>query len=396
MFKAMRKKDKLISNDSNEKGFASLVISLVLILILALLTVGFAQLARREQQNALNKQLAIQANYAAESGINDAIQDINNQLITANSTPTSIKADSVNCMRPNLAIPASTNKRKIDPTTDVSFNCLLVDLKPPKLQYTNVTLAGKSQTFSNVDSNGNSSSLGSLTISWKGFSRTKAPSSCTSSPSSPSNCFQRFDQWNDGATSLTYYPAVLQVSLTPLGSGVTANADTVTVDRQQLLNNSFTVFAYPSNDGAGTVNFDLTQKGQIKNATCGLSIGQYLCSLAINNITCGSSACPPYEWYLIHILPYYDRSTQIQLSARSTAGATLNFKGQAVIDVTGRAKNTLKRLRVHVPMVCSTNCTVSPSSPVLPNFAIEGQDICKQFSTYPGSTTPQPVPNACP
>ena len=32
----------------NERGFASLVVALVMILILSLLTVGFARLARRE------------------------------------------------------------------------------------------------------------------------------------------------------------------------------------------------------------------------------------------------------------------------------------------------------------------------------------------------------------
>ena len=70
----------------NEEGFASIVIALILIIVLSLLTIGFAQLARREQQTALSKQLANQAQYAAESGINDAYYDL------SHNDPTTVSA----------------------------------------------------------------------------------------------------------------------------------------------------------------------------------------------------------------------------------------------------------------------------------------------------------------
>src|SRR4051794_12557602 len=69
-----------------EDGFASIVIALVMITVLALITVSFAQLARREQQSALSKQLASQANYAVESGINDLKNKIPQMLTLENST----------------------------------------------------------------------------------------------------------------------------------------------------------------------------------------------------------------------------------------------------------------------------------------------------------------------
>src|SRR5487761_1517319 len=55
----------------SQQGFASIVIAIVLVTVLALITTGFAQLSRREQQTALDKTLTNQAYYAAESGIND-------------------------------------------------------------------------------------------------------------------------------------------------------------------------------------------------------------------------------------------------------------------------------------------------------------------------------------
>src|SRR5580658_8830161 len=81
--KMMHKRNKIATD---EKGFASIVIALILIIVLALLTVAFAQLARREQADALDKQLAVQANYAAETGINDAYTYIeDNGTLPANN-----------------------------------------------------------------------------------------------------------------------------------------------------------------------------------------------------------------------------------------------------------------------------------------------------------------------
>ena len=128
----------------NEKGFASIVIALVLIIVLSLLTVGFAQLARREQQNALNKQLAVQANYAAETGINDAYKDILSGKINtvntggSNANKCLTKAGSGSGTQ-SLPTDAQTANQSIDSNTDVSYSCLLVDLTPKNLTFDNVT-----------------------------------------------------------------------------------------------------------------------------------------------------------------------------------------------------------------------------------------------------------------
>src|SRR5579884_2233180 len=101
----------------NERGFASIVIALILIIVLALLTVGFAQFSRREQQSALDKQLAVQAKYAAESGINDVVQGIANGTITSSSGSS--------C----LAQPQYNNVQ-INPTTGAAYTCEIVNLTP--------------------------------------------------------------------------------------------------------------------------------------------------------------------------------------------------------------------------------------------------------------------------
>src|SRR5882724_3022558 len=72
---------------SPEAGFAALIIGIILVLILGLLTIGFAQLVRHEQSSALDKQLSSQAYYAAESGVNDAYHAIQGYLKTGQVPP---------------------------------------------------------------------------------------------------------------------------------------------------------------------------------------------------------------------------------------------------------------------------------------------------------------------
>ena len=61
---------------TNDNGFAPLIITIIVVIILSLLTVGFVSLIRNNQKNALNQQLNNDAYYAAETGVNDAIKAI--------------------------------------------------------------------------------------------------------------------------------------------------------------------------------------------------------------------------------------------------------------------------------------------------------------------------------
>jgi hypothetical protein len=56
-----------------EGGFVSIIVCMIIMTILSLITIGFAQIMAREQRQALDRQLSSQAFYAAESGVNDAL-----------------------------------------------------------------------------------------------------------------------------------------------------------------------------------------------------------------------------------------------------------------------------------------------------------------------------------
>jgi hypothetical protein len=81
---------------------------------------------------------------------------------------------------------------------------------------------------------------------------------------------------------------------------------------------------------------------------------------------------------MIHFLNLYD-DTSINLSSFNAGGGTFNFSnGQDVIDVTGQARNVLKRVSVRV--------TPTPPNSA-PPYAIMAEDICKHFDTSPTTTT---------
>jgi Tfp pilus assembly protein PilX len=56
----------------NEEGLVSIIVVTIVIIILSLMTIGFAKIMDREFRQSLDRELAVQANYAAESGMNDA------------------------------------------------------------------------------------------------------------------------------------------------------------------------------------------------------------------------------------------------------------------------------------------------------------------------------------
>jgi hypothetical protein len=346
-----------------EQGFASIVIALVLIIILGLLTVGFAQLARREQQNSLDKQLASQAYDAAESGVNDAYHDITTiDTSTGNDYINSTNVPSPNtCITPTsmplLSPSADTYNSSINSQNGVSYTCLLVNLQPPNLLYDNVFPdTSRTVDFSTPATNAR---LHSLTFTWN------TADAKTTVPPFPAGTggFPPVSSWNS--------PAVLQISLTPLPA--------TGLDRASLINNTFTAYLYPSNSSTpisyAQNNSAPQDQGLLVPSSC---TAQGTCTGTITTIE-GSPLSSIGEWYNLHIIDYYDESQNIIVTGKDTNNAAIQFIGQDQIDVTGKARYVLKRLQERV----------QPNTlPTLPNYALEAQDVCKRFSTYPAATTP--------
>jgi Tfp pilus assembly protein PilX len=336
-------KTLMIKSDrqTDERGFASIVIALTLVLILALLTVGFAQLTRREQRSALNKQLATQAYYAAESGIEDVAADIKSGQITTNNTGcTPTIADMT---KPYYSKPTSPLSNQLA----VGYTCLSVNLDPTVLEYSNFGDGSyHTITFSSA-----AAAVDTLKVSW---------TSTTTGKTATGGVIGGLKQksaWND--------PALMEVSITPLNN----------LTRAALVNGNFTVYGYPINGGSldnAPYGFSTSpQEGTIHAANC---IGS-TCSFTITGLSGSGAGVGPY---LLHLTDHYDQSN-VKVTGTDINGVALKFHGaQAVIDSTGRARGVLKRLQVHVPLT---------DSPLLPNYAIEATEVCKRIATTPSSDT---------
>ncbi len=330
---------------TNERGFASIVIALTLVIILALLTVGFAQLTRREQRSALNKQLATQAYYAAESGIEDAAGDIRSGQITTNNTGCTPNID-------HMGQPHYTQVplQPINTQLAVAYTCLSVNLDPTILEYSNFD----DSTYHTVTfSSASGAPVQTLTVSWTSTGgKTAGPSIIG---------LKQKSAWNN--------PAVMEVGITPLNT-----PGNTFPDRAAMVNGNFTVYGYPVTAASQNPvygNSTSADEGILKQAKCTGST----CSFTITNINGSNAGAGPY---MLHLTDHYDQS-DVKITGTDTAGTALKFHGaQAVIDSTGRARGVLKRLQVHIPLT---------DSPLLPNYAIEATNLCKRISTEPASDT---------
>jgi hypothetical protein len=343
----------------DEAGFASIVIALILIIILGLFCVGFAQLARHEQQSALSNQLANQAYDAAETGVNDAFQDIQNGYITTTN------ASDTSCMNKNdINANADTHFPTIDQNHDIGYTCLMTDIDPTTIHY--LVSAGQSLVipFSTHVK------LSSLELVWLSYN------SHNNQPTSTSYGFPPATTWNSQG-----YRPVLQVDLTPLGNGQG-------LSRQSMINSSFTTIAYPvTNSPNATVEYSPDTAGSQASITPGNCSDGIACGMVIDNLQTTLGSGPTY-FYLLHVTSLYDSSNLVISGNTAVSSNPVNFYNtQALIDVTGKARYVVKRLQVYVPL---------NQGAVLPQAALEGQNICKQFQTDPvDGTTGYPVTEAC-
>ncbi len=325
----------------NEQGFASIVVALTIIIVLGLLSVGFSQLARREQQSALDKQLSTQAYYAAETGINDTKKYLNDPLTLPNLT----NLNTEQCITGSVI----STQNDLPGNSGASYNCVIANTRPLSLEYKEVP-AGTSKVvnFKAVDIAGNPVALNTLKIEWE--------SAGSVAPSGPAKAFEPNASWN--------HKSVIQFSLTPY-------LDVATTNHNTLVSNTTTNYLYPNADSNNTVDYQaaLANQGVIKDGACDSTTNK--CFVIISNIA-GQAA----DNYLIHFINMYKQSN-IVITGTSATGPIKFEGGQAMIDVTGKARNVLKRLRVRVPL--------NPRADI-PGYSIEARNICKRIETAPNKT----------
>lgn len=343
----------------NEQGLASITITLIIMLIISLIIIGFVKLTRREQTQALDRQLSTEAFYAAESGINDAASAINGApAFTAN--------------KPNCAPVAGLPSGSIDSTKNISYSCLIINQDPPTLKYGSVDTA--QSTFvpiHGVDATGaHDQNITAILISWQSTSGNNLMPSL-----SPSAAFPTQSAWASASDT-----GVLRISLTPEAN----------LDRTSLINNTYTAFLYPNNTGGalGTPTSptptlylggapNLINQGQIVSGSCSTGNNSPTSPLFCNVKIDTSSI--PQPTFLLRLKSIYQPNQVIITAFTGPGGATqVNLAGaQVLVDSTGKAQDVLRRIQVRLPANNTYN---------YPEFAIDSADsICKILQVAPPS-----------
>lgn len=345
----------------NQEGFAAIVIALVLILVLSLLTVGFAQLMRHEQTSALNKQLNSQAYYAAESGVNQAVRAINSGYFQTNPAKNTCGPITTG------AGAAYFSNNKVGNSTGASYPCLLINPTPPNLQYTSIdTTTAKVIELEGIDSNGNPTTVNTIKLSWQ-----DANGSTNFAP----NCNNLYPAANGGIN--WSHAGILRAELIPLNNATGANNSGI--NRNDLINNSYTAFLCPDTVGSSSSNYAAhtgNNSGVILNGGCSTSNTPRYCSAQIT----GLSSLRESTYFLVLRSIYSPTTVTVTVcSSNCQNNDVLKIsQAQILVDSTGKAQNVLRRIQVRVPVHNNYD---------IPNGTGSMQSLCKQLQVMPGSVT---------
>lgn len=328
-----------IRTQQNQRGMVSIMIASILVVIMALITIGFTRVVSNEQRQAIDRQLSEQAFYAAESGINAAIK-------STGFPPATIKDD--------CDVSAYDNG-EVSADNDVTFTCVRINPTPQDLVFSNDSITTNRAKVVPIITNPRASEL---TIQWYDASH-NVSGTCSNAPTLPT-----VENWNNVA------PIKMDLIGIPSGS----------FGREDLVNSQFSAILFPCVGGSGVTSIAFANAsgdddlGRIVPVRCD-STQDYECSLTITGINPGGTT---YQQHYIRFNSLYS-NVNVRITADdNVVGNTLLFaEAQAIVDSTGRAVDVLRRIQARVPLY---------EEYITPNGTLQTVDnICKLYDVQASS-----------
>jgi hypothetical protein len=348
------KKTKL---HSSEHGLIAIFSVMVIMGILTLLAIGFSKVVLQAQYRTLNDQLNTQAFYAAESGINDALR-----ALSANSADITLAQKDTCATGGNYAY-----NYMIDAALGIEYTCVLVDVDPPSITFSDVPVAGASDPTVTLLEPADGSDITEVNFAWD---------SQDSSDPIPSFSFN-----GGGSPELPTAAAwgnsigVLRVDLVPLSA-----VRSVTNSRRDMVDLTYSFLVYPTDDPAIAINNLIgggrghTNQGGTLMTRCQASVlpGDYRCraTVDLNPDVVG----PLY----MRVQSYYNPVR----TEFTVTGVDELVGGQILIDVTGKANGVFRRLQVSVPAVPGASYLGGIHNPYA---LLTADSLCKRLIAAPQS-----------
>jgi len=373
-----------IKRFKTENGLASIVVVGLLVVLLTLITVGFARIMGRSVQNSTSNETAASASYAAQSGLND--------LATYLRTNPDVYATRCN----DLIVDSAGNKGPFYNDANVSgdkntrYTCLLVNQRPTDLVYQNITNLKSKVVKLNTDII--TSSISSFMFSWQARDQSK-----NALPAPATNIMDE-TTWNNN----NYVP-VLRISLYPILTGGAMD--------DNVQSNSRTWYLTPANSGGAaskTYDYLSTADGSRLKVQCDTSAvpgfngtADYQCNAVIS----GLEKVTNIDYYYVRLTPIYN-NVDIKIKANDIDNRVVKFKNvQAVLDVTAKAGPAAKRLQSRVDIAGIDTSTgsitespdLSPDQNSAPDFSLRSANgICKRYKITNDVYDYSGIDGACP
>jgi hypothetical protein len=295
--------------------------------VLALISIGFSQLMNREARQALDRQLSLEAFYAAESGVNDAV----NYLSTPGATSWS------DCKIPISAQPYFVDAGDISGDKLSQYTCVSVNNTPKEIDY---NLAQGETISVKVDL----PTLEKLHFGWENQTyQNGAQVMHSSSGAVPLGTLLREDEVATDSTG------ILRVSIYPVTAGAASAPDT----NLALESASRTYFLYPNGGGAGT-------EGSVSYASDGIYVSghcsttyptlpyaqatQRFCNSAVSGLSGKGTT------YYVKLTALY-APLGVSIEGSDSSGNALGIPNtEGVIDVTGSGNDIIKRVQALRPI----------------------------------------------
>jgi Tfp pilus assembly protein PilX len=326
------------TRQSDQRGMVAIMVTMIMILVITLIVLGFAEVTRRNQREALDSQLGTQAYYAAETGVNDVVNYIN-----TSATPI---ASNTGCSDGNVA---PRPLKGTGANAEVANTCLTVDTSPPVLSVD--TISTKDSVLWHVK-NSSGNSFSKLNFAWA-KDHDNAAHICPA----PKGTYPDTTAWK-----CTH--ALLRVDIIKA-----SDATTYASDASTLAAHTSTLYLQPYNGGAGTLSVTNIGLPAAYQASCKPDADN-ICSVRLD--LSGAAVSNDYYMRLTSMYLTANKVTLTAIDAITNSSAKFT-DGQIVVDSTGRAQDQLKRIRVRIPLL--------PASNTLPIYAVQGTDtICKELS----------------
>lgn len=362
----------------NEQGMVSILVTMIMIIVITLIVLGFSQVTRRNQQEALDNQLNTQAYYAAESGVNEAV---NYLTLPANS---GANINTVGNCTSFMKAPYDTGASGtsvLDGNTKTQYTCLMVNTQPPTLTVAPLT-QGNNQIL--YLANADNQQFTQLKYSWTKEAGSNFAGSGCNATGANGETLPQYGSWD-----CPY--GLLRLDL----------VDATNISNNVLDNNQGTTSLYliPSySTGSNSVSIAWPPKAQpVDPATSApyCSSGNSDCPVRIIPVKCSSNGGCSLQLnftggggskqYFARLTTMYQDASNVTIAGgdsshaiNAVTGIGASFVGgQALIDSTGQSEDELRRVQVRIPLTTSTN--------VSPAYGLQTtQTICKQIQDGPG------------